>query len=126
MSASRWVFPTGAILTIGGVVLCALLEWRSFGHTQDWEFAILSETFLPSLLLGTVLAIVGSFLDRKRLPAIQTRVRAKLCWAASCTALLLFITTGNVHSWTFTYIFPTFVGFVAGAVLFFKPHESET
>ena len=125
MSASRWVFPAGAVLTVGGVLLCALLEWRSFGHTQDWVFAILSQAFLPSLLLGAVLVIWGSFLDRKRLSAIQTKVRGKLCWTASCIALLFFITTGNVHSWTFTYILLAFVGFVTGAVLFSKPPESD-
>jgi hypothetical protein len=125
MSASSWVFPTGATLTIGGVVLCALLEWHSFQTTRDWAFAFLSTTFLPSLLLGTPLAIVGSFVDRKRLPTTQLRTRGKICWAVSGISLLLLIATGNVHRWTFTYIFPAFVGFVAGAVLLSKVPERE-
>jgi hypothetical protein len=36
--------------------------------TQDCEFAALSATFMPSLLVGTVLVIIGSFFDRRRLP----------------------------------------------------------
>jgi hypothetical protein len=126
VSVSSWVFPTGAILTIGGVVLCALLEWESFGDTRSWVFAILSVAFLPSLFLGTPLAIVGSFVDRRRLSLAQVRARGKVCWALSGLSLLLLITTGNVHRWTFTYIFPTFAGFVAGAVLLSKVPESET
>ncbi len=120
MSASRWVFPTGAVLIVGGVALSALLEWESFGNTRSWAFAVLSVTFLPSLLLGTPLAIIGSFVDRKRLPVTQVKARGKLCWAVSGISLLLLIATGNVHRWTFTYIFPTFAGFVAGAVLLSK------
>ena len=70
--ALKWVFPTGAILNVGGVFLYALLEWHSFENTQDWEFALLSATFIPTLLVGTVQVIVGSFLDRRRLPVAQT------------------------------------------------------
>jgi hypothetical protein len=120
MSALSWVFPTGAILTIGGVFLSALLEWQSFQTTRDWRFTVLSTTSIPSLLLGTGLAIIGSFLDRRRLPVTQISTRGKVCWVVSGISLLLLITTGNVHGWTFTYIFPTFAGFVAGAVLLSK------
>jgi hypothetical protein len=58
-----------ATLNVGGVFLYALLERHSFENTQDCEFAALSATFVPSLLLvGTVLVIIGSFFDRRRLP----------------------------------------------------------
>jgi hypothetical protein len=73
----------GAILNVGGVFLYALLEWHSFKSTQDWEFAALTPTFIPALLVGTVLVIVGSFFDRRRLPVARTRVRGVLCWIAS-------------------------------------------
>jgi uncharacterized membrane protein len=72
---SNWVFPAGAILNVGGVFLYAALEKHSFESTQDTVYAFLSATFIPSLLVGTVLAIVGSFLDRRRLAVAQTRVR---------------------------------------------------
>jgi hypothetical protein len=74
----KWVFPIGAILNVGGVFLYALLEKHSFEDTQDWEFAVLSKVFIPSLLIGTLLAIVGSFFDRQRLLVAQTRVRGYL------------------------------------------------
>ena len=67
LKASAWIFPVGASLNLGGVFLYALLEWHSFENTQDWEFTVLSATFIPSLLIGTVLVIVGSFFDRRRL-----------------------------------------------------------
>ena len=120
MRALNVVFPIGATLTVGGVFLYALVERLSFGSTQDWWYSILSECFIPALLLGIMLAIAGSFIDRKRLPATQTRARGVLCWAVSGVSFLLFYTTGNVHGWTFTFIFPAFVGFIAGAVLLSK------
>jgi hypothetical protein len=120
MKALNLVFPIGAILTIGGVFLYALVEHLSFGSTEGLVYAILSHSFSPTLLLGTVLAIVGSFIDRKRLPVAKTRARGMLCWAASGVSFLLLITTGNVHGWTFTFIFPAVVGFVAGSVLLSK------
>jgi hypothetical protein len=128
MKAWNWVFPTGAILTVGGVFLYALVEHLSFGSTEGLGYAILSQSFFPALLLGTVLAIVGSFIDRKRLPVAETRARGVLCWATSGISFLLLVTTGNVHGWTFTFIFPVFVGFVAGSVFLSKliPHSSGT
>src|ERR1700680_2020654 len=109
----KWVFPTGATLTVGGVFLYALVERLSFGPTDGWWYATLSHCFLPSLLLGTVLAIVGSFIDRKRLSVAQARVRGVICWLVSGVSVLLLYSFGNIHGWTFTFIFPAFVGFVA-------------
>jgi hypothetical protein len=102
---------------MGGVFLCYLLERHSFENTRDWEFAFLSATFIPALLVGTLLVIVGSFFDRRRLPAAKARVRGILCWLTSGISFALGASIGNVHGWTFTFIFPTFAGFVAGAVL---------
>jgi hypothetical protein len=68
LRVAKWIFPIGAILNIGGVFLYFLLEKYSFENTQDWEFTVLSAIFIPSLLIGTVLVIVGSFFDRRRLP----------------------------------------------------------
>lgn len=124
MKVLKWVFPTGALLTVGGVFLCALLEWHSFENTQDWEYVILSKSFVPALLLGTILAVIGSVLDRRRLPITETRRRGITCWLASGVSLLLLIKIGNVHGWTITFMFPAFVGFVAGAVLLSKLTEN--
>jgi len=120
LKALNWVFPIGAILTIGGVFLYGLVERLSFGNTRVWWFSLLSETFFPALLIGSVLAIVGSFIERKRLLVKETRFRGIVCWAASAIAFLIFAMTGNVHGWTFTLIFPAFIGFVVGAVLLSK------
>jgi hypothetical protein len=120
LRALKWLFPIGAILNVGGVFLYGLLEWHSFENTQDWEFAVLSATFIPTLLVGTVLVIVGSFLDRRRLPVAQTRVRGVLCWIASGISCSLLAVIGNVHGWTFAFIFPAFAGFLTGAVLLSK------
>jgi hypothetical protein len=126
MKVLKWVFPTGAVLTIGGVFLCGLLERHSFDNTQDWEFTILSVIFMPALLLGSVLAIGGSLFDRRRLPVAQTRVRGLFCWLVGGISYLLGAATGNVHSWTFTFIFPAFVGLIAGAVLLSKLTDHNT
>jgi hypothetical protein len=120
MRAWNWVFPTGAILTVGGVFLYALVEYLSFGSTEGLDYAILSQSFFPALLLGPASAIVGSFIDRKRLPVAETRTRGLICWAASGVSLLLLVATGNVHGWTFTFIFPAFVGFVTASVFLSK------
>jgi hypothetical protein len=122
--ASTWIFPIGAVLNVGGVFLCALLEWLSFRNTLDWRFAFLSTTFMPSLLVGTVLVIVGSFFDRRRLPAEQTKVRGVFCWIASGISFSLLASIGNVHRWTFTFIFPAFAGLVTGAILLSKPTDT--
>jgi hypothetical protein len=62
------------------------------------------------------------------LPVAETRTRGLICWAASGVSLLLLVTTGNVHGWTFTFVFPAFVGFVAGSVFLSKltPQNSAT
>jgi hypothetical protein len=117
---SRWAFPLGAILNVGGVLLYALLEWHSYDNTQDWKYGVLSATFLPSLLIGTLLVTVGSFFDRRKLPVAQTRVRGVLCWLVSGISFALCASIGNVHGWTFAFIFPAFAGFIAGAVLLSK------
>ena len=102
MRISNWVFPAGAILNVGGVFLYAVLEKHSFESTQDVEYALLSATFIPSLLVGTVLAIVGSFLDRRRLAIAQTRVRGSFCSQAEyrflCLLRLATSMAGPSHS----------------------------
>jgi hypothetical protein len=113
----RFLFPIGAILTIGGVFLYALVEHLSFGGTQSWVFAVLAQTFFPALLVGTPLAIIGSFVERSRLSVAQSRSRGMICLAVSAISFLLFFVRGNVHDWTFTFIFPAVVGFIAGVVL---------
>jgi hypothetical protein len=125
MRVLNWIFPIGGLLTVGGVFLYALLERHSFENTQDWEFIILSQIFLPALLLGSVLAIVGSLFDRNRLRQTQTRARARMCWLVSGISFLLLFTTGNVHGWTISFAFPAFVGFFTGAVLLSKKSESQ-
>lgn len=74
MNLSRSLFPVGAILVIGGVAMTAELDRRRFYNTQDWEFRLLETIFLPSLLLGTVLAPIGSAFDRRRLVAKQLKL----------------------------------------------------
>jgi peptidoglycan/LPS O-acetylase OafA/YrhL len=125
MKLLQWMLPTGTILTIGGVLLCAQAERHGFETTLDWEYAVLSATFAPSLLLGAALAIAGSVLDRSRLPLAQTRVRGALCWGVSVISLALFLTrTESIHGWTVMFLAPTFVGFVAGCILLSKWSES--
>jgi hypothetical protein len=117
MKVLKWLFPIGAFLTVGGVFLYALVEHLSFGDTRGWGYSLLSQTFFPALLIGAPFAIVGSFVERKRLSVNQARFKGIICWCVSVISFLLFVTIGNVHGWTFTFVFPAFVGFVAGAVL---------
>jgi peptidoglycan/LPS O-acetylase OafA/YrhL len=121
--ALRWVFPIRTILAIGGVFLDAVLEKHSFENTSDWKFEVLSGTFLPSLLGGTLLAIVGSFIDRTRLRVAQTRARGISCLVVSGISFLLLAAVSNVHDWTISFVFPAFGGFVAGAVLLSKLND---
>jgi hypothetical protein len=119
------VLPTGAILIVVGVYLNALLERLGLGNTQDGEYKTLSAILPLLLLVGTLLVIVGSFLDGRRLPAAQTRVRGILCWVAGGISFLLLVTIGNVHGWTAIFIVPAFAGFVAGVVLLSKPNTAK-
>jgi len=102
------------------VFLDAQLERHGFENTEGLEFVILSQIFIPALLIGSLLAIVGSILDRLRLPVRQTRVRGVMCWLVSAVSFLLLSTIGNVHGWTFAFIFPAFVGFIVGVVFLSK------
>lgn len=121
MGGAKWVFPIGVILTIGGVALYALVEHLSFGNTSNWEYEILSQMFLPALFLGTGTAIAGSVIDRRRLPSREARIRGLWCLLGSGVSLLFLANIGNVHSWTESFIFPIFVGFVTGVILLSAP-----
>jgi hypothetical protein len=125
MSVRRLLFPVGAGLTLGGVLLYAALEYHSYYETQDWLFAALSDTFLPALLIGTPLTIVGSAIDRP-LTRKQAKYRGLLCWAVSGLSVLLLEQIGNVHGWTFSFIFPAFAGFFAGTIFLFRSRLQRT
>src|SRR5579871_3424328 len=112
MSLRRLLFPVGAGLTLGGILLYAALDYHSFHDTQDWLFAVLSNTFLPALLIGTPLTIVGSAIDRP-ITRKQAKNRGLVCWAVSGLSMFLLERIGNVHGWTFSFIFPAFAGFCA-------------
>jgi hypothetical protein len=115
---SSLILLLGFATELAGVidVLSALLERHSFENNLDWEHAVLSATFLPSLP-GTVVVIVGSWFDRSRLPLARTRVRGLLCWVTSGISIWLLNSIGNVHTWTYSFIFPAFATFVSGAIL---------
>jgi predicted permease len=115
----------GAVLTVGGVLLYAALERHSFYNTDDWLFAILSSSFLPALLIGTPLTIVGAATDRM-LPTKRARNQGLICWAVAVLSLFLFARFGNVHGWTFSFIFPAFAGFFAGAIYLLRSLRRRT
>jgi hypothetical protein len=119
MILSRRLFPIGAVLVIGGVAMAAELERHSLYNTQDLEFRLLETIFLPSLLLGTVLAIIGAAFDRRKLSPKESKQRGSLCLLCSGLALVLFVAFGNVHGWTFTFFFPMLTGLISGAILLF-------
>ena len=119
MNLSRSLFPVGAVLVIGGLAMAAEVDRLSFHNTQDWDYRLLEMVFLPSLLLGTVLATVGSAFDRRRLAAKQSNQRGVLCLLCSGIALVLFAAFGNVHGWTFMFFFPMVTGLISGAILLF-------
>jgi len=102
------------------VLLNGLAEGHSFESTQDLQYLVSSRIYFPSLLAGTMLTIVGSFFDRQRLPMPQVRVRGILCLVGAGVSFWLLFWIGNVHSWTFAFIFPTFAGFIAAAILLSK------
>jgi hypothetical protein len=116
MTISRHIFPTGAILTVGGVLLYAALEKYSFVNTQDWLFKFLLVTFLPALLVGTPLAIVGAVVDLRRLTPSEKKGRGLLCWIVAGISLASLILFGTVHGWTVSFFFPAVSGFFCGAI----------
>jgi hypothetical protein len=118
-----WVFPTGVILTLGGVLLSALREWDSFNNIPGWAETIRSPAWVFMLFLGALLAIVGSFLERRRLPITETRPRGLTCWIACVISLFFMLKGSNFHNWRVIFIFPAFVGFASGAVLLSKLSE---
>src|SRR5215467_8590575 len=87
MSVRKLLFPVGAGLTLGGVLLYAALDYHSFNDTQDWLFAVLSNTFLPALLIGTPLAIVGSAIDR---PLTRKQAKTEACFVGRFLACRYF------------------------------------
>jgi hypothetical protein len=119
MNISRSLFPIGAVLVIGGVAMAAELDRHSFHNTQDWEFRLLGAVFLPALLLGTGLVVVGSIFDRYKLAAKQSKLRGVLSFLCGGVAFVLFAAFGNVHGWTFTFFFPMVAGLISGAILLF-------
>jgi peptidoglycan/LPS O-acetylase OafA/YrhL len=121
MKVLRCMFPIGALLIVGSVLLDALLAHLTVNDPRT--FTILVNSFLAALLLGTLLGIVGSFIERRRLPVARARRVGVVCWSASLISVVLMATIGNVHDWTFSLIFPAFVGFLAGVVLIAKRHE---
>jgi hypothetical protein len=112
----------GAILNVGGVFLYALLEWHSFKSTQDWEFAaLITATFMPALLVGTVLVIVGSFFSiDDDCPWPGQEFGASSVGSQAAISFSLLASIGNVHGWTFAFLFPAFAGFLTGVVLLSK------
>src|SRR5271167_2219581 len=102
MNLSKWLFPMGAILAVGGVAMAAV-----------------SPIFFLSILLGSVLAMVGAVFDRLRLGTEQSKMRGKLCLLCGGISLILFWVFGNVHTWTFAFFFLMLAGFVSGSIFLF-------
>ena len=117
---SRFIFPTGASLTVAGVVLYSALEKLSFNSPRDWLFAALEVTFLPALIIGTLLTIIGAAINRKRMSVATARRYGLLCLVASGISFALLKIIGNVHSWTFSFFFPAWAGFLAGVIYLTK------
>lgn len=119
MTFSRGFFPVGVVLVIGGVAMAGELERHSFYNTQDWEARLLEAIFLPALLMGTVLVIVGSVFDRRKLAPKESKRRGLLCLLTSGLAFILLAAFGNVHGWTFMFFLPMLAGLISGAILLF-------
>jgi hypothetical protein len=124
MKALRLLFPVGTFLTVGGVILYVFLENLSPEHSTGSTFDTLLQVIFPALLIGTLLAIIGSFVERRHLSVIQAKLRGAFCIAVSVISFLLFYARGNVHNWTFTLIFPAFVGLVSGLVFLSRMLDS--
>ena len=116
---SRAFVPVGAALTLGGLLSSAALDHYSFSGTQARLEAPLSATFLLALFIGTPLTVVGSFVDRP-ITGKQARHRGFFCWLAAAVSILFFALFGNVHGWTFFFIFPAFAGFFAGTIYLYR------
>ena len=102
LNFSRWLFPLGAILAIGGLAMSAV-----------------SAFFLLLSLMGCLLAIVGAVFDKFRLAAEQLRVRGKLCLISGGLSLIAFWVNPNFHTWASAFFFVMLAGFTSGAVYFF-------
>lgn len=115
--SARWLLVAGVGLSALGVVFYYQLERRSFVGTDDWQFRFLQSAFIPCLLIGLLVTLVGS-----------------ACWAwqspvstvAICGALLLplallarRLTPVNVHDWTESLDLSSAVAFFIGILFLF-------
>ena len=115
MKMLNWAFPAGALLTVAGVLLSTPWDRHSYIHSGVWTIS-----YVSALALGTLLAIIGSVLERRRLPVRDTRPIGITCWLASGVSLLLMLQGANLHDCAVVFSVPAFVGFVSGAVLLSK------
>ncbi len=120
----HWLFPTGATLTIGGVLSELLLLWdarHAFTIPTDLAYAM-GVTMSLSLLGGPLLLIVGSITDRVFLPIVKTRPRGNLCWIIGIGSIALIATHRFGFDDPFIFLMPPVcAGLIGGIVLHTKP-----
>lgn len=95
---ARWLIVIGACLTGLGVFFYYQLEQHRTLPSGDIEYAFLRSTFLPTLLVGLLVTLVGSVSWAWYAPIL----RLAICGAAlSASALLATrLTPINIHGWT--------------------------
>jgi hypothetical protein len=84
MRALNVVFPIGATLTV--LEGCFSKIWSNIlvlGARKVGAIQFCPSPSSPGCSSALWLAIVGSFIDRKRLPVTQSRARGILCWTIS-------------------------------------------
>ena len=113
-SSFRWLILIGLCLTVAGVLANFQLERHSFVNTQDSEFRFLSDTFLPILMLGLLMTLIGSLLW-----AWRATIRDLVLYGLGIIILVplaLALIPINIHGWTAAFMFVGAVGILVGAL----------
>lgn len=112
---ARWLIPVGFSLALLGIGMSYQLERHSFERTDDFRFLFLEQAFIPVLLIGLLLGLVGCLIW-----AWHASIRALLIYGASfASGSLLFarLDVVNVHGWTATLL-PTWMVGVLLSIVF--------
>ena len=128
-SSARWVILIGICSTMVGVLSDLQLERHSFAMTTiDFEFFFLERVFLPALILGLIVTLVGSILWGLHAP-----IRNVALWGLGIVVLVplsLALIPINIHGWTMSLMLAgvgmTSIGgllLIFAAVREFKKHR---
>lgn len=107
---NRWFILIGVSLVALGVLFSYMLKQH---NSDDREFVFLSSTFLPMLLIGSVVTLAASVRWAWRAPILRLSAYGLLLSASALVAAMA--TPINIHDWTVTLMFSYVTALSVGA-----------